>query len=292
MSDQVPVNFAIKFKDDFLLLSQQRQSRLMGTVRNDPDDLDGKMGYFDRIAATKSQKKTTRHGDTPLINTKHSRRRIIRDTYEWADMIDRSDVRRMMKNPQNRYVRNAIAAQKRDIDDAIIAAALGSSWSIDEADGATEIPLPGGQKVPVGTDGLTLDKLLAGKEIIDGSDVDEDEPRFCIVTSKQVTELLKTTEVKSADYNSVKALSEGKIDTFLGFKFIRSERLTRDGNNDRQVLMYASQGIGLAADDDPFTDIGPRRDKQVNVQIYMEWEIGATRIEDEKVVEIACKEAA
>lgn len=39
--------------------------------------------------------------------------------------------------------------------------------------------------------------------------------------------LLRETEVSSYDFNNVKALVEGKIDTFMGFKFIRTQRLPK-----------------------------------------------------------------
>ena len=38
------------------------------------------------------------------------------------------------------------------------------------------------------------------------------------MTATQITNLLSATEVKSADYNTVRALVRGEIDTFLGFK--------------------------------------------------------------------------
>src|SRR5690606_11910239 len=105
----------------------------------------------------------------------------------------------------------------------------GNAYSMDEDDAASAVPLPAAQKIPHGNAGFTLQKWLQMKEIIDSSDVDPDEPRFLIITAKQVTNVLTTTEIKSADYNSVKALSEGRIDTFLGFKVIRTQRLKSDG---------------------------------------------------------------
>jgi hypothetical protein len=38
-------------------------------------------------------------------------------------------------------------------------------------------------------------------------------------------------------------------------------------------------------------DIGPRRDKNMAMQVYFGMAIGATRLEDTGVVEIACTEA-
>lgn len=290
MSTQIPVAFAIKFRDDFIMLSQQRGSRLRGLVRTDPDYLQGKAGYFERIGATSMRKRTSRHSDTPRMDTPHSRRRVTLDDFEWADLIDPQDLARMMANPQNRYVMNAMWAAGRQMDDTIIAAARGSAYSMDEDDAATAVALPSAQKIAVASTGLTLAKLLTTKEILDGAEVDAEEPRFLACAAKQVTNLLNTTEVKSSDYNTVKALAEGKIDTFLGFKFVRSERLIA-ASTTRYCLAWAQTGIGLAVGEEIVTDIGPRRDKGNSTQVYLRMSIGATRIEDAKVVEIACLES-
>lgn len=293
MSVEIPVAFAQKYRGDFIMLSQQKESRLQRTVRQDPDMLDGKAGYFDRIGATAAQEVTNRHGDTPLISTPHSRRRIVLRDFDWADLIDKRDMRRMISAGQlpARYNQNAVWAMNRKKDDLIIAAANGNAYSIDEDDDASTVALPAAQKVLAQAAGFTLAKLLEAKEIIDGSDVDEEEPRYALLTSKQVTTLLNTTEIKSADYNTVKALAEGRINTFLGFDFIRTERLTVDGSADRLCLLYTQSALGIAFGQEIGTDIGPRRDKRNSIQVYVDMSMDATRIEDEKLVQMACVEA-
>lgn len=292
MSVEIPVAFVHKFRDDFIMLAQQKESRLQRTVRQDPDLLQGKAGYFDRIGATEAQEVTNRHGDTPLISTPHSRRRIILRDYDWADLIDKRDMRRMINAGQlpGRYRMNATWAMNRKKDDLIIAAANGNAYSMDEDDAATTVALPAAQKVVAAAGGMTVAKLLSAKEIIDGADVDEEEPRYCVLTAKQVTNLLNTTEVKSSDYNTVKALAEGKINTYLGFDFIRSERLTVDGSSDRLCLAYTQSALGIAIGQEIGVDIGPRRDKRNSIQVYVDMSFDATRIEDEKLVQIACVE--
>ena len=167
MSTQIPVHFAIKFRDDFVMLSQQKGSLLGATVRDDPDNLNGKFGYFERIGATAMVKKTTRHGDTPLVDTPHSRRRVQLSDFEWADLIDKADAARMVVAGQlpGRYATNAMWAAGRTKDDLIIAAAEGDAFSIDENDAATVVPLPAAQKIAVGGARLTLNKIEEAREI-------------------------------------------------------------------------------------------------------------------------------
>lgn len=291
MAESLPTAYVEKFKNDFIMLAQQKDSRLLKTVRQDPEFFDGKYGHFDRIGTTSFQEKTERAGDTPNMDVPHSRRRFARRTYNWGKRVDIADVRRVITNPQNSYLRAALAGRNRKIDDIIINAATADVTGIDE-DGATStITFPSSQRVTVGGSptGLTKAKLLEAKEILDGNEADEEMMRFCIVTSKQVTELLNITEVASADYNTVKALAEGKVDTWLGYKFIRTERLKLDANGDREVLVYDQLAFGASIDAAPSKlRIGENPQKSYTPQIYIEFEGAAVRVEDERIVAIAC----
>jgi len=95
-------------------------------------------------------------------------------------------------------------------------------------------------------------------------------------------------KITSADYNSVKALVAGQVDTFMGFKFIRTERIAQDGSGDNLALAFTQSAIGLALGRDIQTRISERDDKNYATQVFLSMTIGATRVEDEKVVEIAC----
>jgi hypothetical protein len=46
--------------------------------------------------------------------------------------------------------------------------------------------------------------------------------------------------------------------------------------------------MGLAIGADIKTEIGPRADKSYSTQVFVSMDLGATRIEDEAVVEIDC----
>ena len=77
----------------------------------------------------------------------------------------------------------------------------------------------------------------------------------------------------------------------MGFHFIVSTRLAKTGNI-RSCLAWAKSGIGLAMNGNAKSRITERSDKNYSTQVFIEASMGATRIEDEKVVEIACDESA
>ena len=292
MSTSVPTGFTQKFHGDFMLLAQQKDSRLMRTVRSEPDDMDANYAYYDRIGATEAVEDNTRHGDTPLVNTPHSRRRIGMSRWHWADLIDQKDWNRIRNAGvlPLKYRANAVASINRRKDRIITAAGVGNAVSIDEDLAATNVALTAAQHIAVNGEGMTLDKLINAKEILDAAEVDEEYKRYCVLTAGQVGDLLRTTEVKSSDYNTVKALVAGEINTFLGFEFIRTQLLGTDANGDRQCRCFTEMAIGVAMAEELTVDIGPRRDKKNSIQVYVATDLGATRIEEEQFVEIACAE--
>ena len=291
MSTEVNKAFAQKFRDTFTHLVQQKGSRLRDYVRVNADVV-GKYDHFDRIGSTSAQKITSRHSDTPLISTPHSRRRVSMDDYNWADLIDKADKVRMLADPSSDYMKAGVWAMGRQMDDIIIAAMSGNAVSIDEDDASSNVALPAAQKIAVsGTTDMNLTKLRQAKKILDASDVDPDLPRHIVMKSNQFFDLLNDEQITSADYNTVRALVAGEIDTYMGFKFHRSERLATDGSGDTLCLAWIPDGIGLSMGMDVKTEISERSDKNYSTQVYAQMCLGAVRIEDEKVVEIACTDS-
>ena len=286
MSVNITTAFVEQYSANVQMLSQQMGSLLRGAV--DVETIKGKNAFFEQIGATTAQLRTSRHGNTPQIDMPHSRRRLSTAAYEWADLIDDADKVRMLIDPTSSYAKAAAAAMGRAMDDVIIAAALGTAKT--GVSGGTDTALPAGQKVAHGSAGLTVAKLLSAKKILDQNSVDPSIKRFCIVSPEQVEDLLNTTEVKSSDFNTVKALAQGDINSFLGFEFITSNRLTQDATPNRQVIAFASDGIKLGIGKDITARISERDDKSYSTQVYYCMDIGATRMEEEKVVEIACQE--
>ena len=109
------------------------------------------------------------------------------------------------------------------------------------------------------------------------------------VSPEQIEDLLNLSTVTSADYNTVKALVQGEIDTFMGFKFIRSNRLTDDGTS-RLCYAWAQEGCKLAIGKEPTAKIDERSDKSYATQVYYCSSFGATRMQETSVVQIACNE--
>lgn len=286
MSTQITTAFVQQFSANIQMLSQQMGSLLRDAV--DSESVNGEKAFFDQVGAAAAVLRTSRHADTPLVETPHSRRMVTMADYEYADLIDDADKVRLLADPTSTYSRAAAAAMGRAMDDVIITAALGTATT--GKDGSTSTALPAGQKIAHGSAGLTIAKLLSAKETLDANSVDPSITRHIIVSPKQISDLLNNTTVTSSDFNTVKALATGELNSFVGFNFIVSNRLNTDSNSDRQVIAFASDGIKLAIGKEPSARIDERADKSYSTQVYYCQSIGATRMEESKVVEIACNE--
>jgi len=285
MSSQITTAFVEQYSANIQMLSQQMGSLLRDAVRN--ESVTGKDAYFDQIGKVTAVLKTSRHSDTPQIDTPHSRRRVSLADYEFADLIDQQDKVRLLIDPTSSYAKAAAYAMGRAMDDVIIAAALGSANT--GVSGGTAVALPAGNIVAVGTGGantMNIAKLAAAKNILDSGDVDPSIKRHIIVSPTEIQDLLNNTTVTSSDFNTVKALVQGEIDSFMGFKFHVSNRLVDNGAANTQCIAFAEDGILLGVGKDVTARIDERSDKSYATQVYYCQTIGATRMEEAKVVSV------
>jgi len=284
MSSQVTTAFVQQYSANVQLLSQQMGSLLRDKVRL--ESVVGKNAFFDQVGSVTAVQKTSRHSATPQIDTPHARRRVSLSDYEFADLIDNQDKVRMLIDPTSSYAQAAAYAIGRAMDDVIISAALGTAFTGET--GATSTS--NANQIVHGSAGLTIAKLRTAKQTLDLNSVDPSIPRYIIVGPKQITDLLGTTEVTSSDFNTVKALANGEINSFLGFNFIVSNRLSLSSTT-RSCIAYAQDGIALAVGKDTTARIDERSDKSYATQVYYCATFGATRMEEDKVVEVQCTES-
>jgi|TARA_R100000900_G_scaffold128092_1_gene103781 hypothetical protein len=285
MSSQITTAFVEQYSANIQMLSQQMGSLLRDAVRI--ESIVGKDAYFDQIGKVTAQLKVSRHSDTPQIDTPHSRRRCSLADYEFADLIDQQDKVRLLIDPTSSYAKAAAYAMGRAMDDVIIAAALGTANT--GVSGGTAVALPAANITAVGTGGantMNIAKLALAKQKLDAGDVDPSIKRHIVVSPTEIQDLLNNTTVTSSDFNTVKALVQGEIDSFMGFKFHVSNRLTENGAGNTQCIAFAEDGLLLGIGKDVTARIDERSDKSYATQVYYCQTIGATRMEEAKVISV------
>jgi len=285
MSFEITKAFVDQFSANFLTLAQQEDSRFASCVDVD-SGIVGQSKTVERIGATEAQQMFTRHGDTTPSDTPHSRRWIDLIDYNWSEYIDDLDKAKMLADPTSEYLRAGVNAMNRKKDEIIIAALRGNARTADSGN----VALPSTQKIAVDATGLTIAKLLSTKRTLDEAEVGSEE-RYLAVSAEQIADLLGVQQVTSSDYNAVRTLVDGKVDTFLGFKVIQTERLAKVGTS-RFCMAWAKSGLRLGVGTNIATRISVRPDKNYSTQVYAQMSLGAVRTEDVRVVEIACLEAA
>lgn len=287
MSFEITESFIRAYSDNFIAVMQQKESRLQPTVRVE-GGVRGKARSFDPIGAVTARKRTTRHGDTYNVSTPHSRRWALLDPYDIGDLTDEPDKIRSLTDPTSEYLQNFIRALNRSKDDVIIAALGGSATAGEEA--TTTVALPTAQKIATSSLGMTTEKVLTTLEMLNLADADPDEDKYMVVAPKQVTDMLKEVEATSSDYTTLRPLQDGKIVYWGGFNWIMSNRLSLSSTT-RYCYGYLKRAIGLAVGADIKTKMAERADKSFSTQAFGSMDLGAVRIEDAAVIQVACTES-
>jgi len=285
MSFSIPVSFVDQFSANVRLLAEQRTSRLLGTVER--EDVTGESFARERIGQIRDTAAviTERHGDTPLDETPHDRRWGFIQDYEVVSMIDRPDRIRLLIEPRSAYTIKHSGAMGRSLDDEIIRFLRGSVAT--GRDGSGSQALPAAQKIAHGGTGMTIAKLIEAKEKLDAAEIDPMMPRVMVVNSRAISQLLEDDKISSIDFNTVRALQRGEINEYMGFNFIRLERLPDDGAGNTFALAYTPMAGVLGVSQMPTTIVADRPDKRHSQQLYTWGTWGGMRLEDEMVVEVA-----
>jgi hypothetical protein len=107
----------------------------------------------------------------------------------------------------------------------------------------------------------------------------------------QRDKLLNDSTIQSIDTNTVRALVNGQIDTYMGFTFLKSQRAAIDGSNIRDVFFWVKISMQLAISQEPrsFMDVLPA--KRHSIQVRHEMDAGATRMDEKGVVRCLADES-
>ncbi len=279
--------FIKQYVDTITLLAQQLDSRLKGAVMVDTN-WTGEEKFYDQYNTDSMVEITSRIQDTPVQEADHRRRRVSPSYFVSNTLEDPFEALQMLVDPKSAYLQAKMASANRKIDEVIIDALGGTAATGKTGSGTAD--LSSANKVLVQAAGLTKEKILSGKRILDGFEVDPND-RFLIHTAKQMEDILNSTEATSSDFNTVRALVQGEINTWIGFKFLHSEQLAVDASSNRLVYAYQRKGLQLATQKDPESRLTERDDKNYAWQVYMRMALGAVRLEEKRVVQIACSEA-
>ena len=278
-----------------LPLARQERSLLFDRVYV-KSDITGKCFYQDQIGKWEMSAKTTVNPDTPQNDPNLSRTRIDIGTYNDARMLDRSLRLQEFSDPMSETsycISSAVGIQM----DKLIYDALGGTAHRGET-GATSVSFPAAKTVAAdfaGTGsntGLTTTKIRRAAKLLNAQGVPTYDRTF-VCSATGLEQLLGTTVVTNSDYNSIKALVAGEIDTWLGFKFVvlPDGIIHVDNNNIADYYAFHKTGVCFGMLEELFLRVEERADKSYSKQIYYEINAGAGRLEEAKVIKVKSDES-
>ena len=299
MAFEIPDHFNQSFTSNVELLLQQKES-ILGACVNMQSYQGESAQVVKQYGEVEFESKSGRNTDTTFADIEHKQRWVFPEDFTLALPVDKEDEIRQLDSPLSPYAMAMRAAWNRKQDEIIANAFFSDSQTGAKGVTATTFASEGGGIVAVDAGaaadtGLNVEKLIQAKELLLAGEVEVDmEEVYIAITSQQLGDLLRSTEVTSAEYNEVKALVHGEVNKFMGFTFKNYERWNANSSSGtaaaRKIPVWVKSGMQCGTWNGLETRIGERADKEYLTQVFMRGSVGATRTQGAKVVQILCDE--
>lgn len=329
MPHPIETSFINSFKSGFESAFQQSQSLFRPYVEEGRQsaefDYEDRIGLAEDM-----REANTRYGDNPMTEISHDRRRFHVKDWENGKAIDEKDLVRVASDPTNPYTQALVASANRKYDDNVIATAFGKAYTdktgstevsfvgttsgkvtigalsngqgYATADGLTAVTAGNYEGIDIAVNytgttpanaGLNLAKLKAVRswfETLAEGYVTENTIIPMFISRRQAEDLLAIDEVINSDYATRKALADGTVTTFMGFRFIRCNRLDLTSNN-RSCIAMLPRALKMKMSQDINADMWRLPHKKNIPYIYIKMGMGGSRMWGECLARVRCYEA-
>lgn len=279
MSTSISTSFVTIF-DAEVKQAYQNDRALAGTVR-ERTGVSGNSYKFNKLGSGVANLHIPQSDVTPM-NLTHTQVTATMADYNAAEYSDIFTSGKVLFDERAELVKAVSMAVGRRMDQLVIDALDGAGTSLTVANSI------GGS-----TTNLNVDKVLEAKKLMDQQGVPA-EDRFFLCHANNMAAFLDDSDVKTIDVNTTKALAQGTVDSFLGFKFImigdRTEGgLAVDGSSDRTCLAWHKNACGLAINMDKKTEINYIAEKS-SFLVNSMFSAGSVGIDTAGIVEVTCRE--
>jgi hypothetical protein len=254
-------------------------ARKLAGVTRERNNVEGSVVKFPKIGKGVATVRVPQTDVTPL-NVTYSQVSATMSDYiaaEYSDIFHQAKVNFDERRELVQVVGNAIG---RRMDQLVI-----------DALNAASSPSTVGTDIGGSGTNLNLAKLLAAKKSLDANNVPA-EGRCMLIHANGLSALLDETELTSSDFATVKALSQGEIDTFLGFKFIMLGDRDEGGlplPSTRTSFAFHRDAVGLGISMSQKSEINYVPEK-TSFLVSSMFSAGAIAIDDEGIVKISSTE--
>jgi hypothetical protein len=258
----------------------QAKAQLVGAVRQ-RRGVEGSTVKFPKVGKGVATVRVPQSDVTPLNVSFSQVTATLQDwnAAEYSDIFNQAKVNFDERQELVQVVANAIGRRQ---DQIILDALAASSTSnvVTEDEGGTDT-------------GLNVAKLRAAKKLLDKNNVPMDN-RHIIIHANSLASILGETSVTSADFNTVRALVSGELNTFLGFTFHtigdRAEGGLPIANSERKLWAFHRDAIGYAEGIAPRSEINYIPEK-TSFLVNAVFSAGAIAIDAEGIVEVQTTDA-
>ena len=312
-STTISTAFVKQYSSTLDILLQLKGGQFEGKTLS--DSITGEERYYDQLGSVFAEEVIDRYGDSPENDISHERRRVTATPYDVGLMLDRFDKVQMLVDPESEYVQQMAVALNRKKTIECFKGLLGTAYSGKGGGTANELDFTyavGSAVGSTGATGMNVAKLRAARQLLLEANVDLDDPMnkaYVAMGPQEQMELLESTEVTSTDFNTVKALVNGEVNQFMGFEFVFSNMIPylntagtayqlnwnatenpvdTDSTDVVGCFAWVKSAARAVTNPDLSTDIERRGDKRFNWYAYSCLRTGVVRMEDRKVVPIAC----
>jgi len=254
-------------------------ARKLAGVTRERNNVEGSVVKFPKIGKGVATVRVPQTDVTPL-NVTYSQVSATMSDYiaaEYSDIFHQAKVNFDERRELVQVVGNAIG---RRMDQLVI-----------DALNAASSPSTVGTDIGGSGTNLNLAKLLAAKKSLDANNVPA-EGRCMLIHANGLSALLDETELTSSDFATVKALSQGEIDTFLGFKFIMLGDRDEGGlplPSTRTSFAFHRDAVGMGVGMGQKSEINYVPEK-TSFLVSSMFSAGAIAIDDEGIVKISSTE--
>lgn len=291
MSANLPTHFVQQYSTNIALLLQQKGSKLRNTVMTG-NHVGKQASPVDQIGKVEMQTVASRFAPMGRVDASTDRRWVFPSDYDLPQLIDDFDKLRLITDPSSAYVQNAVMAAGRQFDRLLCSAFTGTAKTGET--GSTSTSFTAANEVDVATGGsnskLNVAKIKAVKELMMAKHIDFDTEEVYIgITAADHASLLNEIQVISTDFNARPVLVDGKVEQFLGFRFVHCELIETAlaGTNEVTLPVWCKSGMYLGLWNDIENSVSKRNDLQGEPwQLYTKMTAGATRLEEDKVFAI------
>ena len=278
MAIQVSNAFVTLF-DSEVKQAYQGQRMLAGLTR-ERSGVEGSTVKFPKIGKGTATVRVPQTDVTPL-NVSYSQVTATMEDYIAAEYSDIFNQQKINFNERQELVQVVSGAIARRMDQVVL-----------DALAAASSPSTVGNDVGGTDSNLNVAKMRAAKKALDANNVPA-EGRILVIHANSLDSLLGETEVTSSDFNTVKALVQGDINTFLGFNVVTLGDRDEGGlplPSTRTSFAFHRDAIGMGIGMNQKTEINYVAEKTSFLVASM-FSAGAVAIDDEGIVKITCDES-